>query len=129
MIYLTLDDICHINRDMIRRFGGTYIEECHNLCNAGSLYYILEAIQYPLMGVDLYPTIIDKATALAWSIMTRHVFYDGNKRTGMEAALEFLETNGISTNFDRTVIDISVAAVIGSISLEDFREWIFTHVS
>ena len=128
MIYLTLDDICHINRGMIQAFGGTYIEANRNLHNVGSLYYILDAIQYSLMGIDLCPTLIDKAAALAWSIITRHIFYDGNKRTGMEAALELLEINGISTNFDRTVPDISVAVALGSISFEDFREWIYAHV-
>lgn len=33
-------------------------------------------------GVELYPTVLDKAAALIESIVTNHPFIDGNKRTG-----------------------------------------------
>ena len=45
-------------------------------------------------GVDLYPVVFEKAAALARGIICGHVFADGNKRTGMEVGLIFLELNG-----------------------------------
>lgn len=33
-------------------------------------------------GVELYPTVLDKAAALIESIVINHPFIDGNKRTG-----------------------------------------------
>jgi len=45
-------------------------------------------------GVDLYPGIFEKAAVLVRGIICGHVFADGNKRTGMEVGLIFLELNG-----------------------------------
>lgn len=55
--------------------------------------YALEAISMPIYGEDLYPEIFSKASALICSIVKRHVFRDGNKRTGIEAARLFLAKN------------------------------------
>ena len=45
-------------------------------------------------GRDHFPTPFDKAAALAESIIRRHPFIDGNKRTAMYAAAYLLETFG-----------------------------------
>ncbi len=45
-------------------------------------------------GADLYPSVFDKAAALARGIICAHVFLDGNKRTGLAAAAVFLADNG-----------------------------------
>jgi len=44
---------------------------------------------------DLYPTVIDKAVALGFSIIMNHPFGDGNKRTGHAAMETFLILNGL----------------------------------
>jgi len=46
-----------------------------------------------LFGVNHYPKLADKASLLAWTIINNHVFYDGNKRTGMAAMIIFLIMN------------------------------------
>jgi hypothetical protein len=38
-------------------------------------------------GEELYPTIVEKAAALGYSLIQNHPFLDGNKRTG-HAAME-----------------------------------------
>ena len=45
-------------------------------------------------GGDLY----EIAAAYAYHIVADHPYWDGNKRTGALAAIEFLETNGIDTS-------------------------------
>lgn len=45
-------------------------------------------------GADLYPTVFEKAAALARGIICNHVSLDGNKRTGLAAAGRFLAYNG-----------------------------------
>ena len=45
-------------------------------------------------GKDLYPSMIEKATALGYSLIQNHPFLDGNKRTGHAATEVFLFLNG-----------------------------------
>lgn len=129
MIFLTLDDICEINRDWVQRYGGRYIDVDKNLHNRASLEYILAAIQYPVFGYDRFPTLIDKASALAWWIVEGHVFNDGNKRTGMQSAIELLELNGAMTHFNvDIVVEIPLAVANGSISLPELTNLMSTYV-
>ncbi|MEJ6481428.1 type II toxin-antitoxin system death-on-curing family toxin [Nostoc punctiforme UO1] len=44
---------------------------------------------------DLYPTIIEKASALGFSLIKNHPFLDGNKRTGHAAMEIFIVLNGM----------------------------------
>lgn len=91
---LTLSTIVEINRQTIHSSGGSFYEADDNLEFPGALEYVLGAIEGPIFGHDLYPTLIEKAAAIGWTIMARHVFRDGNKRTGTLACATFLELNG-----------------------------------
>ncbi len=42
----------------------------------------------------MYEIVFEKAVALLFSIIKNHPFVDGNKRTGLHAAITFLELNG-----------------------------------
>ncbi|MEO1149149.1 MAG: type II toxin-antitoxin system death-on-curing family toxin, partial [Cyanobacteria bacterium J06638_22] len=46
-------------------------------------------------GEDLYPTLVDKAAALGFSLVMNHPFVDGNKRTGHAAMETFLVMNDL----------------------------------
>ncbi len=109
---LTLAQIAEINRRMITTFGGFFVEANDNLINPDSLHYTLEAIQAPIFGQELYPTPIEKAAALAWCIITHHVFYDGNKRTGMETCRLFLDLNGYTMIIDQEIVQVAVEIAI-----------------
>ena len=41
-------------------------------------------------GVDLYPTLIEKAAALGCSLVQGHAFVDGNERVGHASMETFL---------------------------------------
>ncbi len=62
---LSLAQIIEINRRMLNTFGGLFVETNGNLLNSAPLHYTLEAIQTPIFGQELYPTLIEKAAALA----------------------------------------------------------------
>jgi death on curing protein len=120
VIFPTLEDICEINREWIIRYGGMYTSANNNLCNASSLEYILDVIQHPIYGVDKYPSLMDKAAALAWWIIEGHIFNDGNKRTGMQAAIELLENNGATTHFDSdSIVTIATEIANGKLNVEE----------
>ncbi|WP_243148624.1 Fic family protein [Oenococcus sicerae] len=44
-------------------------------------------------GVDFHPTIIDKAAFLWYSIATKQLFNNGNKRTAFLSTIMFLKFN------------------------------------
>lgn len=129
--YLTEDLICDINKRMIERYGGKpYSLADRNQANRSSLLYILEAIQYPIFGQHMYPTLVEKAAALGWTIIAKHVFHDGCKRTGMMAVWEFLEVNGLvmQWNVDE-VKQIAEAVAKGKATYDDFRSWLGRQVA
>ncbi|MCL4152881.1 UNVERIFIED_CONTAM: hypothetical protein GTU68_061766 [Idotea baltica] len=51
-------------------------------------------------GDELYPSLIDKAAALCFSLVLNHPFVDGNKRIGHAAMETFLILNGHELNAD-----------------------------
>ncbi len=87
--YLTLIEVLHLHRQVINQSGGSL--------GVRDLGLLESAVAQPKMtfgGEDLYPTVIDKAAALAFSIIRNHPFVDGNKRTGHAAMETFLISNG-----------------------------------
>jgi death-on-curing protein len=80
-------------------------------------------------GEDLYPTLIEKAAALAFSLIMNHPFLDGNKRTGHAAMETFLVLNGFeidATPGEQEDILLGVAA--SRISREDLLDWLSRHL-
>jgi death-on-curing protein len=91
------------------------------------LEWVLDAIQCPLFGIDPYPTLVEKAALLAWTIIDGHVFHDGNKRTGISALKIFLRVNGYDTKAsDDELIEVALRIAVGGegYSLRDFTQWI-----
>src|SRR4030095_16924588 len=112
IVYPTPEQVCEVNSKMIDRYGGTF-HPPYNLQNPDALHYVLASISGQVYGVDRYPTIEQKAAALTYHIITRHVFFDGNKRTAVHTAWEFLAGNGVVLNLDESVIDLSVEIANG----------------
>ena len=124
VVYPTVEQICDANRRILLQSGGRYGD---NLLNPGSLEYILGAITGPLFGTDRYPTLKEKAAALGFQINKRHIFIDGNKRTGIETSFRFLEANGIEIQGDDTIVELSVAIAKGDAGLPDLLRWLHAH--
>lgn len=124
LVFLQEDEILEINRRLIEEFGGLYMHSDRNLANPGSLRYILEAIEGSFFGVEPYPTIIEKAAALAWQIITAHVFHDGNKRTGMEVCRLFLELNGLTMRVDMEVVEMALRVAKTRLEFGEFVQWL-----
>ena len=92
---------------------------------------MIEAVQATVFGQELYPSIHDKAAVYMHSIISNHVFQDGNKRTGLEAALLFLELNNhrINPNLNNDALyDFTMQVADGSLSLDEVREWFHTNI-
>ncbi|MEM6723051.1 MAG: type II toxin-antitoxin system death-on-curing family toxin [Bacteroidota bacterium] len=93
MRYLSKEEILLINRLTIKVHGGNFVGPS-NFHNEQSLDYLLEAVRSKLFGQEIYPTLSHKAGLYMFNIVSNHTFQDGNKRTGLGAALLFLKLNG-----------------------------------
>jgi len=92
-IFLTLDEVVEIHRDMIERYGGS--------AGIRDLDLLESAIAMPQAGMGdqyFHSTLFEMAAAYLFHIVQNHPFVDGNKRVGAMAAFVFLKLNGFTMN-------------------------------
>ena len=121
--YLQKRDILKINRRMIDIVGGTFMPP-DNLLKPSALDYLIEIVSADMFGKPLYPELWDKAGVYCFNIIANHIFHDGNKRTGLESALLFLELNGFTLNAsDDDLIAFATDVASGKFTLADTQQW------
>ena len=126
VVYPTFEQCCDVNRRMIDSSGGSFLEP-DNLINASALHYALDEMSASIFEHELYPTLKGKAAAVAYHILTRHPFRDGNKRTGIHMAWEFLRSNGIPIYLEPTIIDLAVSVANQSSDKGELLQWLHDH--
>jgi death on curing protein len=120
---LTLNEILLIYQLVMEQSGGTAGIRDHGLLEA--------SLAQPMMtfdGVELYPTLTEKASALGFSLIQNHPFIDGNKRIGYAAMRMFLGRNGVrivATIDEREATIIAVAS--GQLSRAELASWLASH--
>lgn len=124
IVYPTIEQVCDVNRRMVKEFGGLFVPP-DNLLNPHALGYILDTIRVSFLGS--YPTLKEKAAAITYRIISGHVFHDGNKRTGTHIAWEFLHANGISLLLDQSIVDLVTAIAKGQSTQDQLLEWLHEH--
>lgn len=67
---------------------------CYGILSLASLESAVAQPRAMFGGKELYPTLIEKASALGFSLIMNHAFIDGNKRIGHQAMETFLIFNG-----------------------------------
>jgi death-on-curing protein len=123
--YLTVSEVLELHRRVVAESGGTA-----GILNLGALDSAIAQPRMTFGGQDLYPTPVEKAGALGFSLIRNHPFADGNKRTGHAAMEVFLVLNGLeirASSDEQEQIILRVAA--GKISREEFTDWIREHIS
>lgn len=78
------------------QFGGLA-----GIRDRNALYAAIAQPWSEMMGVEFYPTIVEKACRLAYEIITQHPFADGNKRTALLVLVTFLDSEGIAYSGDK----------------------------
>lgn len=123
MVFLDTDDVLVLHNDLIAVSGGSY-----GLRDPGGLDSAVAQPRMTFGGEELYPTLVDKAAALGFSLISNHPFVDGNKRIGHKAMEVFLIVNGFeisSTVDDQERVILAVAA--GEMDRDDFEAWVRNH--
>jgi death-on-curing protein len=114
MKYLTLPEIIELHEQMIELEGGLPGIRDENL-----LHSCVEMPKMSCFGVELYPTIYDKASTYLFHIIQNHPFNDANKRTAVIAMEVFFKVNDVKTNFGDTFLkNLAVSIADGTIKKE-----------
>lgn len=110
--------------------------EIMDIKNPENIYYnkpLLESainnIYSTFDDVELYPTIVEKATRLCFSLIKNHAFSDGNKRIGIASMLCFLHLNNIKLKYtQRELIDIGLGCAKNKIDYVELLKWVEEHI-
>lgn len=124
MRYLRLRELLQLYHRIMEQSGGSM-----GIRNLGALESALAQPRMTFGGEDLYPSVVEKAAALAFSLIQNHPFVDGNKRTGHAAMETFLLLNEHeikAPSDEQEKVLLQVAA--GELGREEFTAWLRSHV-
>lgn len=129
MHYLEKGDITRINYLTIQDVGGNFVPPT-NFLHEENLDYLIEAVEAEMFGEPLYREVYDKAGVYFFNIICNHIFQDGNKRTGLEASLLFLQLNGYDLVVDDDLLtNFTLSVASGEQSLEQVQSWFREHIT
>jgi death-on-curing protein len=120
MKYLALKTVPAIHERSLEEYGGD-----PGVRDQGLLDSAVAQPRACFGGKDLYPSLAEKAAALAFSLVMNHPLFDGNKRTGYGAMLTFLSRNGHTIDApagEHEATFLSLAA--GTLDREEFLTWL-----
>lgn len=121
--YLTLAEVVDLHRRLLDATGGA-----PGIRDLGALDAAIAQPKATFSGVDLYPSMVEKAAALCFSLVQNHAFVDGNKRVAHVAMETFLVLNG--GEIDADVGDqerLMLALAAGQIDRAQLTDWLRHH--
>ncbi len=124
MRYLTLGEVVELHRRVLRAGGGS-----PGIRDLDALDSAVAQPKATFGSVDLYPTVVEKAAALCFSLVQNHPFVDGNKRVSHAAMETFLVLNGVE--IDATVDDqerLMLDLACGRIDRMGLTDWLHHHL-
>lgn len=121
IVYLEKADILEIHRKQMK------IPEDQYRWNSGLIFengldYLVEIVKED----EIYQTIPQKAAVYSFNTITRHIFADGNKRTGMTAMIWFLWENQVTIRriTPKEIEEFAVEIASNAISYKQLVSWI-----
>ena len=125
MYYISIDEVLVLHRRIIETSGGSM-----GLLNRSALESAIVQPSMTFDGQDLYPTVIEKAAALCFSLIQNHPFIDGNKRVGHAAMEAFLILNGYEID---AAVDIQEQIILGvasgDVSRDQLVSWLVKSIT
>ncbi len=120
--FLDLNDVLQLHDDQLQRYGGR-----PGVRNAGLLESALAQPQSAFSGQYLHGDLYDMAAAYLYHIVRNHAFLDGNKRTGLVAALVFLDINGIEIDAPPgSLYELTISVATGKAEIAHLAEFLRT---
>jgi death on curing protein len=119
MIWLMKDMVEAFHRESLARFGGADGTRDDGL--------LLSALARPenIHAYEPEADVYRLAAAYCPGIIKNHPFVDGNKRTGILAAIVFLGLNDVAPEFDEAMIfNMVYGLAAGEVSEDTFAAWL-----
>jgi death on curing protein len=121
---LSLGEVLELHRLVLAQTGGGA-----GLRDLGALEAAVAQPRQTFEGQDLYPTLVEKAAALGFSLIQNHPFVDGNKRVGHAALETFLLLNGHELHVSVVEAEALVLRLAsGQCSREELVTWLGAHL-
>ncbi|CBE69799.1 MAG: type II toxin-antitoxin system death-on-curing family toxin [Candidatus Methylomirabilis oxygeniifera] len=122
-VFLSLDEVTEIHREMIERYGGSA-----GIRDMGLLQSAVAMPQASFGGQFLHADLFEMAAAYLFHLVQNHPFIDGNKRVGTAAAMVFLELNGVEVKVSNALLAATVLDLAqGKIAKATIAEFLKTH--
>ncbi len=125
MRLLSLGEVLALHQRIISSSGGR-----PGIRDLGAIESALAQPRMSAGGELAYPTLLEQAAALGYSLVRNHGFVDGNKRIAHAAMEVFLVLNGIEINTpvdDQERFILSLAA--GEVSRDGLLSWLRSHTA
>jgi len=116
--FLNLEDVLELHALQLARYGGAA-----GVRDRGLLESAVAQPQTTFDGAFVHRGLFAMGAAYLFHIVQNHPFVDGNKRTGLLAALVFLEHNGISiAQSSPALYDLTLGVAEGRITKVEATE-------
>jgi len=124
MIILTTSEVTELHEKLTIATGGS-----PGIRDAGLLESAILGCYQSFDGMDLYPTVVEKAARMAYTICKNHPFIDGNKRVSVTSMLIILRMNDIPLLYtQRELVILGLGIADGSFDYENIVAWIKAHM-
>jgi death-on-curing protein len=124
VFFLTLHDVLTLHASRIARYGGR-----PGVRDLGLLESALAVPAATFGGRFLHGNLSEMAAAYLFHLVKDHPFIDGNKRTGLAAAIAFLGLNGSELHADPDELaDLVVGVAAENVSKSAAASFIETHL-
>ncbi len=120
---LTIHQVLLLHSELVHETGGE-----DGLRDEGLLDAALNAPFASFCGIDVYPSIQQKAARLCFGLVKNHAFIDGNKRIGAHVMLMFLALNGVELVYTQEeLVQIILNIAAGSTTFDELLIWLLDH--
>lgn len=120
---VTVEDVLFFHYDVITLDGGA-----SGIRDLGALKAALARPHAGFGGEERFPTRFAKAAALMESIIQRHPFVDGNKRTGLKSGVFFLFLEGYElTPSPEELTNITLEVAEHRLDVDGLAQWLEEH--
>jgi death-on-curing protein len=118
--FLVLEEVLAFHAEQLARFGGGT-----GIRDRGLLESALAQPEATFGGEFLHEDLAAMAAAYLFHIVQDRPFVDGNKRTGLLAALVFLDLNGAPIDAPRAELhDVVIGVASGTVSKAQLGTWL-----
>lgn len=124
MKFLRIENVLMFHEKIIKETGGGA-----GIRDRGLIESALNRGFMTYDGKDLYPSIIEKISVIAHSLISNHGFVDGNKRIGVAVMVIMFKMNNVKVCYtQKELIDLGLKTAEGFMREKDISTWIKEHI-